>query len=57
MDNDLNNYSKAPVCMDENYEVYIAGVGYKKVSDISPGDVIINEVSGKVERIKISNIY
>ena len=57
MENELNNYSKAPVCMDGNYEVYIAGVGYKKVSDTSPGDVIINEVNGKVERIRISNIY
>ena len=43
-------------CMTENHEVYIAGKGYIKVKDCFPGDVIINEVNGRTDRVKISDI-
>lgn len=46
--------SKGP-CLSKNHEVYIAGKGYVKVKDLKPGDIIINEVNGKTERIKILN--
>jgi hypothetical protein len=44
-------------CMTENHEVYVAGIGYKKVKDLRPNDVIINEVECRVDRIKIIKIY
>lgn len=43
-------------CMTENHEVYIGGKGYVKVKDLKPGDEIINELHGRTERIKISDI-
>ena len=42
--------------MTEDYQVYIAGIGYKKVKDLKPGDVIINEVNGKTERVKVLKV-
>lgn len=43
-------------CMTENHEVYIAGKGHVKIKDCLSGDVIINEVNGRTERFKISDI-
>lgn len=43
-------------CATENHEVYIAGRGYVKVKDLKDNDVIINEVNGRVERVKIMRV-
>ena len=43
-------------CATENHEVYIAGRGYVKVKDLKDNDVIINEVNGRVERVKIRRV-
>ena len=45
-----------PPCMSENHLVYLAGRGYVKVGDLRAGDVIINEVDGKTERVRVSDI-
>lgn len=44
--------SKYP-CMTENHTIYIAGKGYVRAKDLKPEDIIINEVNGKTEHIKI----
>ena len=45
-----------PPCMSENHKVYLAGRGYVWVKNLKAGDVIINEVNGKTERLKVSDI-
>jgi len=51
-----SEYPVGDICMTEDHQVYIAGEGYKKVKDLKPKDVIINEVGGKTERIKVLKV-